>query len=207
MSEDVIDSIDVLKKRYHLLMTEPARRFLPLLDGPIGDKAIERIVEAFAEVEPRDEFLSFFNELSNLHEILSPDVYLRPYLDDYARLAEIREIIRSQVARPSISYSELRSKTESLVREKIEAFGPEVKNPSIEIDAGTIDRLRAKGITKATVINLGRALTGSTPGTSHDPYLASIGERAEKVVEAYEERHIDTQQAMLEFGFDHRRKT
>ena len=57
--------------------------------GKKGDKAVEAVLEHFRDKEAGEEFYAFFNELEELYEILSPDAFLRPFLDDYGRLSEI----------------------------------------------------------------------------------------------------------------------
>ena len=47
------------------------------------DKAKERAIAHFEDKERRGDFFKFFRELENLYEIISPDAFLRPFMDDY----------------------------------------------------------------------------------------------------------------------------
>ena len=53
------------------------------------------MLEHFRDEERREEFYEFFRELEELYEILSPDAFLRPFIDDYSRLAEMFRLVRS----------------------------------------------------------------------------------------------------------------
>jgi type I restriction enzyme R subunit len=83
----VIDDIDVLKERFAEQMEHGRREYLPIAAGKKGDKAVEAVLEHFRDKERRDELYAYFRELEELHEIISPDKFLRPFLKDYGTLA------------------------------------------------------------------------------------------------------------------------
>ena len=97
--EGVVEGIDVLKERFEELMGEGRTKYLPIPQGKSGDKAVEATLEHFRDKEVRQEFYTFFNELEELYEILSPDALLRPSIDDYSRLTEMFRLLRANYER------------------------------------------------------------------------------------------------------------
>ena len=93
--EGVVEGLDVLKARFEDLMEQGRREFLPLSSGESADKAAEAVLEHFRDKERREEFYAYFRELEEVYEILSPDPFLRPFLDDYQALVEMYRLVRS----------------------------------------------------------------------------------------------------------------
>ncbi len=62
---------------------------LHVLDVDFPDKALEVILDYFMDEEIRKEFYSFFNELSDIYEIISPDDFLEPYIINSNTLTRI----------------------------------------------------------------------------------------------------------------------
>ena len=55
---------------------------------------VEAIVEYFRDEERRTALQEFVSEIENLFEIISPDAFLRPYLNDYDAIMRISAIVR-----------------------------------------------------------------------------------------------------------------
>jgi type I restriction enzyme R subunit len=49
---------------------------------PCRDKVVKYILKIFADEKERQKFFEIYEELKDIHEILSPDDFLRDYLDD-----------------------------------------------------------------------------------------------------------------------------
>lgn len=194
----VIQNIDVLKERFKSLMVEKAPLYLALCQGPIDDKAVERAIDAFDDKEDRDAFFKFFKELETLYEIISPDVFLREYLEDYRNLSILYQIIRNAFSKHAALYSDLAKKTESLIRERVESYGLTTTLPLVEINEKTLDALKgSKSSDASKVINLGKSLIQAIiDQEGQQPFLIPIGERAEAIQEAYDDRQINTQAAL-----------
>jgi len=194
----VIQNLDVLKERFATLMAQQAPRYLDLCRGSIDDKAVERAIEAFGDKEPREAFYKFFKELEALYEIISPDVFLRPHIDDYGRLSVLYEIVRNAFDPHRKPYADVAKKTEALVRDQVEAYGFRTTLPAVTIDQKALDALRPKeGSGRAKVINLGKGLMRAViDAQGQQPYLVPIGERAEAILEAYDDRQIGTREAL-----------
>ena len=91
----VVEGIDVLKGRFVELMEQGRGEYLPITQGYTGDKAVEALLEHFRDKDRRQEFYQFFRELESVYEILSPDPFLRPSLDDYSELARFYNVLRA----------------------------------------------------------------------------------------------------------------
>ncbi len=194
----VIQNLDVLKESFARRMATDAPAYLDLGVGPMDDKAVERAIDAFADREKREGFFGFFKKLETLYEIISPDPFLREYLENYGKLSELYRIVRNAFSsRPGL-YEELAKKTEALVRERAQAYAPGTAMPVVEIDEKALEALRrAGGSEHAKVINLGKSLIHAVDEAAEkQPYLIPIGERAEAILEAYDDRQVSTQDAL-----------
>jgi type I restriction enzyme R subunit len=194
----VIQNLDVLKNCFATLMGEQALAYLWLCRGPIDDKAVERAVDAFADREKREAFYKFFKELETLYEILSPDVFLRQYLDDYARLSALFRVVRNAFGSRLAPYEDIAKKTVALVQERVEAHGFRTVLPLVKIDEETLQALKTtEAAEPAKVINLARSLaqTAAEEAERH-PFLLPIAERAEAILDSYDDRQIDTEDAL-----------
>jgi type I restriction enzyme R subunit len=196
----VIQNMDVLKDRFAMLMTTTAAPYLALCKGPVDDKALERAIEAFADKSGRETFYAFFKELETLYEIVSPDVFLREYLDRYTSLSVLHDVVRNAFSRQPALYKDLARKTEMLVRERVESGGFTTTLPLVTIDERTLRALKDDEPPSASrVLNLGKSLIGAviTDG-DRQPYLLPIGERAEAILESYDDRQVTTETALRE---------
>ena len=78
----VIQNIDVLKQLFATMMQQQAAAYLPFAKG-WDDKAKERAIAHFEDKERRGVFFKFFRQLQNVYEVISPDAFLRPFMDEY----------------------------------------------------------------------------------------------------------------------------
>jgi len=194
----VIQNLDVLKERFARLMAAEAPPYLALCEGPIDDKAVERAIDAFADKEGRERFYKFFKEVEALYEIISPDPFLRPHLDNYGKLSVLYQIVRNAFSKRQALSEEVAKKTESLIRERTRAYTLPTSMPLVRIDEKTLEALRKPdGSEPARVINLGKSIMQAvTEAGERQPYLVPIGERAEAILESYDDRQIGTQEAL-----------
>ncbi|AGY57549.1 type I restriction endonuclease subunit R [Gloeobacter kilaueensis] len=195
-----IQNIDVLKHLFTTLMSEAAPKYLSLTRG-WNDKARERAIEHFLEVRVREEFFKFFKQVQSLYDILSPDAFLRPFIDDYQALAELYAEIRNAYSTDPYIDKELTRKTMDLLRQ-----GTAVSNlatPATIYELGPAELAAIKdgnASDTAKVLNLRKLLAAKVAAESQaKPFLLSIGERAEEVVLKFEDRQLTTQQALEEF--------
>lgn len=194
----VIKNLDVLRERFKAIMGSAAQPYLALCRGPINDKAIERAVEALADKATREAFYDCFKELENLYEILSPDAFLRPYIDDYAALSALYALSRNAFGTHVMLLRDLARKTEALVQRLAGVEGLTSVLPTKTLDEATLDALKEDDASETSkVINLGKGLIGGVAEAKR-PYLASIADRARAILEAFYDQQLSSQDALTQ---------
>src|SRR5207248_6635571 len=193
----LIESIDVLLARFKELMRGEAQEYLRLTKAKIDDKAVERAIDFFVNKAKREKFYQFFKDVEALYEILSPSAELADYINDFRNLATLYQIIRNAFGAKTTFYGDVAKKTELLNREEAETYG--VKQPSkvIEIDEKTLAAIKASNSSDNNkVVNLVKSLVRAADEKGkEEPYLIPIGERAQTIMEAFEdsqESSVDT---------------
>lgn len=198
--EGVVQDLNVLKDTFAEKMEFAKQNYLPLIKDKSSDKSVETLLEYFLDEEKRQEFYQFFKELSGIYEILSPDEFLRPYLQDYETLTRMYQIVRECYEPKTSVDKELTKKTVKLVQQHTQTDSIQISNEIYEINETTLKKLeesQASDIEK--VFNILKAigekvtLEGITA-----PYLISIGERAEIIAQAFKDRQNTTQQTLEE---------
>ena len=200
MVGSVIRNINVLKQRFAALMGEDAARYLPFAGGQ-DDRAKERAIEHFEDTADRETFFRFFKQLQNIYTILSPDAFLGPFIDDYQSLALLYGLIRNAYADHPYVDKELTAKTQELLQQHTESDQFELPGSIQVLHADTLREIKESYVSDTVkVLNLRKVLhkTVTEEGRSK-PFLISIGERAEELADAYENRLLTTQQALIEF--------
>ena len=197
--QSVIQNVDVLKDLFAALVRESASEYLPFARG-WDDKAKERAIQHFEDRDKRETFFKFYRQLQNLYDILSPDAFLRPFIGDYQALTELYGLIRNAYNRIYVD-RELTEKTRRLLREQTAAYNVELPGAIHELGPAELAALKQSDASDTTkVLNLRKILAAvvEREGASK-PFLLSIGERAEALAQAYEDRQVDTQQALSQF--------
>jgi len=196
----VIQNIEVLKQLFATMMKEQAPNHLPFAKG-WDDKAKERAIAHFEDKNKRGDFFKWFRQLQNLYEVISPDAFLRPFLDDYLLLSELYALIRSAYGEQIYVDREISSKTRELLQKHTISGQLELPGAIHALGPEELAKLRESDTSDNTkILNLRKILTVTVQDTgTAKPFLLSIGERAEKLAEAYEDRQLTTQQALLEF--------
>jgi type I restriction enzyme R subunit len=192
----VIENLDVLKSTFAGLMESKSQSYLPLCSGPVDDKAVERAIDAFVDKKARQEFATFFAELERLYEIISPDPFMRTFVEDYGRLSVLHRLVDEAFRRRGTPIYDVARKTESLVREMAANNGPWAAAPPVLLDEATLEALRRDPPDPSKVINLGRSIRQVVFSETPQAHLFPIGERAEDIVEAYENRQVSTREAV-----------
>ena len=196
----VIQNLDVLKQLFATMMRETAPEYLPLAQG-WDDKAKERAIDHFADKARRTDFFKFFRQLQNLYDVISPDAFLRPFLEEYLALGELYALIRNAYTdRPYVD-KELSAKTKGLLKEHTASGKLEMPGAIHELGAKELAALKSDDASDTTkILNLRKILTTvvTAEGASR-PFLLSIGERAEALATLYEDRQLTTQAALAAF--------
>ncbi|HLF90972.1 MAG TPA: hypothetical protein VI451_18660, partial [Anaerolineales bacterium] len=189
----VVTDLELLKQHFAELIRTARGEYLPLITGPTPDKATENVLAHFRDETPRQTFYAFYRGLADLYEILSPDAFLRPYIDDYDQLTRMYKLLRAAYDSVFVD-RELTRKTARLVQEHTQGGAIQDSLEVYEINENLLELL-AKDETSDTVkvFNLVKSIEQLVAEQARQaPYLLSIGERAEAIILAYQQRQKDT---------------
>ena len=141
----VIKDIALLKNLFKMRMEDDAPAYLKWVSRPITDKEIDKLIGYFKDKPKRKEFFKLYKELESLYEIISPDAFLRPYMNDYNFLSQIYAIVRNAFAKRIDVDREFLRKTNELVKEHIDIHKVRGGFDVFEIDEETLKKIKEKG--------------------------------------------------------------
>lgn len=135
------------------------------------------MLEAFRDEEKRHSFYRFFNDLEDCYEILSPDPFLREFIEDYQRLADLYALLRSAYEAGRLTNRELARKTAYLVQEHTQVGVIREAIAVYEITPKTLEQIsRSNQPDTVKVFNLLKSINEKVEtGAETAPYLHSIG--------------------------------
>jgi type I restriction enzyme R subunit len=195
----IVKDLKLLKVLFKNKMESKAPAYLGLIERNFNDKDVDTLIEHFRDPERRKEFFKEYKEIEMLYEIISPDAFLRPFIDDYATLSNIYLVVRNAYTRRVYVDRDFQKKTNALVQKHIGASLAEPEAEYVVIDRSTIETIKLKDEGKATkVINLIKAIEKEAAEKSDDPFLLAMADRARAVQEAFESRQDSTEKALDE---------
>jgi type I restriction enzyme R subunit len=195
----IVKDIGLLKQLFKAKMETKAPAYLSLVTWNFDDKDVDNLIEHFRDKERRMEFFKEYKEIEMLYEIISPDAFLRPFIENYATLSGIYEVVRTAYARRVYVDRAFQKKTNELVQRHIGAAMEPPKTEYLVIDRSTIETIKRRLEGKATkVINLVKAIEKTAEENSDDPFLVALSERAKAVQESFEDRQTSTEDALSE---------
>jgi len=134
-----------------------------------------------------------------LYEIISPDAFLRPFIDDYGSLTAIYQVVRKAYTRTVMVDRAFQAKTHHLVQQQVGSYGVGGLGEIVAIDGNTIELIKNKrGGDGTKVINLIKSIEQLAQENSDDPYLIAMAERARAVQESFEQRQSSTAEALAD---------
>jgi len=194
--EGVVVDLEKIKEEFKKLMKK-GEAYINISGRKIDDKAVEQIIDYFSDKEKRREFIKFYQETEKQYEILSPDPFLRPYLEDYFILSGIFKVIKANFYKIKIS-AEIWQKTSQLIREKTKTEGLKETLPLYPIDERAIKIIHEDSSPeKVKIIKIHRTITIliDTEGPKQ-PFLFSLKEKLEKILGEFEQRQITTKETL-----------
>ncbi len=195
----IVKDIQLLKYLFQSKIEKDVPPYLELIKHGFNDKDTDNLISYFRDKSKRKEFFKLFKEIEMLYEIISPDKFLRPYIDTYATLSAIYQVVRNAYAKRVQVDREFQRKTNELVQSKIAGTAPNFNNEFFEINEKTIQKIKdTQDNDNTRVINLIKSIEKIADENSDDPFLIGIKERAEAVEENYESRQLSTQEALDE---------
>jgi len=196
----IVKDLGLLKQLFQSMMESKAPEYLSLVARKFNDRDVDGLIEHFRDKGRRKAFFKMYKEVEMLYEIISPDAFLRPYIDDYSTLSAIYAVVRNAYAKRVYVDRAFQKKTSELVQKHIgTVMSPEPPTEYLVIDADTLEAIRhgkEGGATK--VINLVKSIEKTAEDESDDPFLIALAERARAVQEKFEDRQITTAEALNE---------
>jgi type I restriction enzyme R subunit len=193
----IVKDIQLLKILFQNKMAEHAPAYLALIQHKFDDRDVDALIEHFRDPERRKAFFKEYKELEMLYEIISPDAFLRPFIDDYTSLSAIYAVVRKAYARTVTIDRDFQRKTNALVQQHVSLQAIDQPMQTVAINSDTIEvikQLRNGG--PAKVINLVKSIEKAAQENSDDPYLLAMAERARLVQETFEQRQTSTSDAL-----------
>jgi len=197
----IVKDIALLKHLFKAKMETKAPAYLALVKQGFNDKDVDNLIEHFRDKERRKEFFKEYKEIEMLYEIISPDLFMRPFMDNYTTLSGIYGVVRNAYAHRVYVDRAFQKKTNELVQRHIGAVVERVRNEDeyVAIDRSTIETIKKHFEGTATkVINLVKAIEKTAEENSDDPSLVALAERAKVVQESFEDRQTSTADALAE---------
>lgn len=194
----IVKDLALLKQLFKAKMESKAPDYLRLVQRNFDDKDVDNLIEHFRDKDRRKEFFKQYKEIEMLYEIISPDAFLRPFLDLYTTLSAIYQVVSNAYARQVYVDRAFQKKTNQLVQQHIGAlFAGEPSTPRVRLDPQAIETIKQQQGGKATkIINLVKAIQKAAEENSDDPFLIAMAERAKAVQESFEDRQTGTEETL-----------
>ena len=193
----IVKDIALLKYLFKEKMEKNTPTYLAFIKHGFNDKDTDALIENFRDKSKRKEFFKFYKEVEMLYEIISPDKFLRPFIEDYTTLSAIYKVVRNAYTKRVQVDREFQRKTNELIQQKIGMAKLEEVTEFFEINEETIEKIKESQDNDNTkVINLIKSIEKIAEENSDDPFLIGLRERAESVEEQYEDRQLSTKDAL-----------
>ncbi len=198
--EGVVQDIKVLRERFSELMEKARAEYLKIIQGKTPDKANESVLEYFMDNERRKNFYTFYKKLADLYEILSPDPFLGSYIEDYDTISKIYRILK-EAFEPNKSIDKEFTRKTALLMQKhttIDKIKPSIE--IFEINEYTLKKIEeSKASDTEKIFNLIKDIEKTIEKEGiKSPYLISIKEKAENLVNLFKNKQKSTQETLEE---------
>jgi type I restriction enzyme R subunit len=195
----IVKDLKLLKVLFQNKMESKAPGYLGLIECQFNDKDVDTLIEHFRDPERRKEFFKEYKEIEMLYEIISPDAFLRPFIEDYTTLSAIYDVVRKAYTRRLMVDRDFQAKTNALVQESVGSGPLYAPDDIVPINGETLDIMkRRKSGDSVKVINLIKSIERVAEDSSDDPFLVAMADRARAVQEQFEQRQTGTAEALEE---------
>ncbi len=193
----IVKDINLLKALFKNKMEAKAPEYIGLIERNFDDKDVDGLIEHFRDKERRKELFKEYKEIEMLYEIISPDAFMRPYIEDYATLSGIYDVVRKAYTKEIYVDRSFQKKTNELVQSHVGASYIRPVSEFVEINEKTVEYIAKKeGGGGPKIINLVKSIQKTADERSDDPYLIAMAERAQAVQDSYENRQTSTKEAL-----------
>jgi type I restriction enzyme R subunit len=195
----IVKDLKLLKVLFQNKMESKVPCYLGLIERQFDDKDVDTLIEHFRDPERRKEFFKEYKEIEMLYEIISPDAFLRPFIEDYTTLSAIYDVVRKAYTRRVMVDRDFQAKTNALVQESVGSGPLYAPDDIVPINGETLDIMkRRKSGDSVKVINLIKSIERVAEDSSDDPFLVAMADRARAVQEQFEQRQTGTAEALEE---------
>ncbi len=195
----VVKDIALLKSLFASKMAGATAAYLPLVQHGFNDKDVDGLIEHFRDKDRRKAFFREYKELEMLYEIVSPDAFLRPFMAEYGSLSAMYAVVSRAYAKRVYVDREFQRKTNALVQQYVDTTPLAPEGEMVQLDEHAIDQIKARhGGDETKVINLVKSIEKTAEDESDDPFLVGLADRADAVLEQFEDRQTTTQGALAE---------
>ncbi|HEX05060.1 MAG TPA: HsdR family type I site-specific deoxyribonuclease, partial [Bacteroidetes bacterium] len=185
----VVKDLKLLKVLFQNKMEQKAPEYLGLIERHFDDKDVDALIEHFRDPARRKEFFKEYKEIEMLYEIISPDAFMRPFIDDYSTLSAICDVVRKAYSKRIQVDGAFQKKTNELVQSRVGTTYLQQVSEVLPITRETVEYIIAKkGGDTTKIINLVKSIEKKAEEESDDPYLIAMAERALVVQENFENR-------------------
>jgi type I restriction enzyme R subunit len=193
----IVKDLKLLKVLFRNKMEQQAPGYLGLIERNFNDKDVDTLIEHFRDPERRKAFFREYKEIEMLYEIISPDAFLRPFIDDYSTLSAIYAVVRNAYTRRVMVDRAFQRKTSELVQKYVGTSSIQPLSEVLNINEETVKYIAgSKGGEGTKVINLVKSIEKIAEDESDDPCLIAMAERAQAVQESFEDRQTSTADAL-----------
>ena len=140
----IVKDLDLLKALFKEKMDRRAPAYLALIAGVFDDKDVDYLIEHFRDKGKREEFFKEYKELEMLYEIISPDAFLRPFIDHYATLSAIYQVVRRAYVKTVYVDRDFQKKTSELVQTHIDTSSIAPVIDFVEINENTVELIKER---------------------------------------------------------------
>lgn len=193
----IVKDLKLLKVLFQNKMEQQAPEYLGLIGRNFDDKDVDALIEHFRDPERRKSFFKEYKEIEMLYEIISPDAFLRPWMDDYCTLSAIYDVVRKAYAKRVQVDRAFQKKTRELVQQHVGTDYIRPVTEVLEINEETVEYIVSKKRGDGSkIINLVKSIERKAEADSDDPYLIAMADRARLVQESFENRQTSTADAL-----------
>src|SRR5207248_5010370 len=131
----IVKDIGLLKQLFKAKMESKVPPYLALVTRKFDDKDVDNLIEHFRDKGRREEFFKEYKEVEMLYEIISPDAFLRPFIDDYTTLSSVYAVVRNAYTKKVYIDKAFQKKTNALVQSHVDTTAIEHVTDFVEINS------------------------------------------------------------------------
>jgi len=200
--DGIYENIDALRDEFKKLIERGQNDYLSIFTNIPDDQQIAKILDYYRYSEERKRYYEFFKSLSLIYDILLPDSFLGPYLEIYDDLTKIYLLLIYYFNSKIEINNELNKKTIELVKNNTKNTNIGKIKKVYKIDGNSLKKIDQSYEDESDIekiYNLNKTIQFFALNLKNEmPFILSIGEKAQNIVDSYNQRQIVTLEAIEE---------